>query len=59
MAIQIQPTGNDGKQRVVRRQAQKVRSQLDAAAWNELTAAQRWEIVRRVLLFVLNREFND
>ncbi|CAG0964472.1 hypothetical protein ANAEL_00820 [Anaerolineales bacterium] len=59
MPTPIQPTAQHGQKRVAERQARQVWSQLQPEAWNALTANQRWEIVRRVLLYVLRREFND
>ena len=55
----IQPTGQGGQQRQARRQAQAVWTDLQPANWAALSAAQRWEIVRKVLVFVLRREFQD
>lgn len=59
MATPIQPTGKSGQQRAARRQAKQVWEQLQPETWNGLSAAQKWEMVRRVLVYILRREFKD
>jgi hypothetical protein len=57
MATAILPTGNAGKTREARRQTRDIWAQLEPNTWNNLTATQRWEIVRRVFVFILRNEF--
>lgn len=57
MTTPILPTADGGKNREARRQARNIWQQLQPTTWDNLTAAQRWEIVRRVLVFVLRNEF--
>lgn len=59
MATAIQADGEGGKNRDAKRKARQVWTQLQPATWDTLTAAQRWEIVRRVLVFVIRREFRN
>lgn len=59
MATPIQPTGKSGQKREARRQAKQVWEQLQPETWNGLSAAQKWEMIRRVLVYILRREFKE
>jgi hypothetical protein len=59
MATPIQPTAPHGQKRAAERQAKQVWAQLQPEAWNALAVNQRWEIVRRVLVYILRREFDS
>lgn len=59
MATFIQPTGAGGQRRAIRRQARQVWSQLQPEVWDSLPAAQRWEVVRKVLLYVVRHEIEQ
>lgn len=59
MATPIQPTGQVGKRREAERQAREVWQHVQPEAWNALSAAQRWEIVRRVIVYLLRQQFKN
>ena len=59
MATAILPTGEGGKNREARRQVRNIWTQLQPIVWENLPAAQRWEIVRQVLVFVVRQEFRN
>jgi hypothetical protein len=59
MATPILPTGQSAKKRLARQRARQVFSQLQPANFAALTTAQRWEVVRKVCVFVLRQAFDE
>lgn len=55
----IQPTGKAGKHADAKHKAKAVWQQLQPEVWETLTATQRSEITRRVLVYLLRQAFND
>ena len=60
MAVQINPTGKAGQQLQAKKQVKQVADSVATpAAWSALSASDRWEIVRKVIVYLLRREFDQ
>lgn len=60
MAVPIQPTGKTAQQTLAKKRVRQVADAVATpAAWAALTASQRWEIVRKVIVYLLRRDFEQ